>query len=243
MSSEPPAARGGWSRKAIVLFAVIMTALTAVGLVGQFHRPRGPHGLPDDPAVAAARAALGGSLEVAAGELRFESSFDDPDAEHPESPTRERMAERFDRIASAARALEAGRARHPFDPRFEALLGHLELATDRLERAERHYRAATWFTAGYGEARLGLGVTLARRASAEGDERERRALTLEAIAQFAAVDERDRFYLPALFDRTLLLAEVGRMDEARRWTRRYLELEPGGVWNAVLLRKTGPDAG
>ena len=42
----------------------------------------------------------------------------------------------------------------------------------------------------------------------------------------AAVAEADPVYPAALYDRALLLADVGRMDEARRWTDVYLARFP-----------------
>jgi tetratricopeptide (TPR) repeat protein len=235
--ASPPAraARSEWSLKAILLFALVLSFLTIVGLAGWLHRPAPPAGLPDDPAVAAARAMLGDRLTVRAGDLRFASAFDDAEAETV--PGAESDSARLARLQSAAGWLEEGRARHRFDPRFSCLLGHLELAAARPRRAERHYRLAVLLAPRYGEARLGLGVALAGRAATEDDERAARAHTLAAIAQLAAVEESDPFHLPALFDRVILLAEVGRMDEARRLAERYAELEPASVWNSILLRR------
>lgn len=229
--SAPPDSPS-WNARAVVLFAIILTILAGIGTANWFYRPAPPAGLPSDPAVAAAVAALGGTLEVATGDLRFVSSWGEGEASGAPLDSA-----RFARLTKAAYQLELGRARHRFDPRFDCLLGHVDLAADRLERAERRYRAALSLTPRYGEARLGLGVALARRAAAEGDARSARARRLEAIAQFAAVDERDPFYLPALFDRVLLLIDVGRTDEARRLAIRYEQLEPGSVWTGVLRRR------
>ena len=75
------------------------------------------------------------------------------------------------------------------------------------------------------------------RARTEGDPRRGRALTLEAIAQLAAVDEDDPFYLPALYDRVMLLEQVERTQEARKWAARYVALEPASPWSAALRRQ------
>ena len=232
-----PASRSDWSTRAIVSFALVLLVLTTIGLVALLHRPPPPSGLPSDPAAAAARAVLGDRLEVDAGDLRFATSFDDPAAE---LPTPEPDSARMARIGAAMRWLEEGQARHRLDPRFPCLLGHLELAADRLERAERRYRAALLLSPRYGEARLGLGVALARRSQAHGDERTSRALALASIAQFAAVEEDDPFHLMAAFDRVWMLASVGRMAEARALTGRYATLDPGSMWTALLLRRVTP---
>ena len=134
------------------------------------------------------------------------------------------------RLEKARRYLEIASARNPRDPRFDCLFGHLELAGGALERAAGRYRAALAFAPRYGEARLGLGVALARQATHATNEPEARGLTLQAIAQLAAVEEGDRFHLPALYNRALLLGRVGREPEARRWAARYVELDPGSDW-------------
>jgi hypothetical protein len=50
------------------------------------------------------------------------------------------------------------------------------------------------------------------------------------------VDAVDPFFLPALYDRALLLDRVGRPKDAVATARRYLELEPRSPWAASLLR-------
>jgi tetratricopeptide (TPR) repeat protein len=215
-----------------------MTVLTGVGLFGRLHHAHGPTGFPADPGVDAARRALGGRLELAVDPLRFASSFDDQAS--PAKPLEPDSA--VVRLADAARWMAEARTRHPLDPRVLGLSAHLELAADRLELAERLYREALSLAPRYGEARLGLGVTLARRAATEGDERSARALELQAIAQLTAVSAEDRFFLPALYDRVLLLARVGRMVEARILARRYADLEPESAWSGALLRVVGAGA-
>jgi len=237
MTALDPSARrpsrsiAGWSSRPLVLFGSIMAVLAGVGVFERFHHARGPAGLPADAAVDSARAALRDGLPVATLGLRFISSFD-MDEHAPPSPD-----SASESLAAAARWMVVARRRLPFEPRAACLSAHLDLAADRLEEAEHFYRAALTLAPRYGEARLGLGVTLARRAATEGDERSVRALELQATAQFAAVEEDDRFYLPALYDRALMLARVGRAAEARQIARRYAALDPGSAWAATLLRR------
>jgi len=219
----------GWSPRALILFGSIMAVLGGVGVFERLHHARGPSGLPSDAAVDSARAALHGALPVATMGLRFVSSFDTDEADRPDSMTAS--------LAAASRWMAVARARLPLEPRAACLSAHLDLAADRLDQAEHFYRAALALSPRYGEARLGLGVALARRAATEGDERSVRALELQATAQFASVQEDDRFYLPALYDRALMLARVGRAEEARQVARRYAALEPGSAWTTTLLRR------
>ena len=190
--------------------------------------PWGPvTGMPDDPELHRV-AGLVRVVPEAHGELRFQSAFATPAAE----------ASSAEELAEAERILLAARRRHPRDPRVRAAVGCYELAAARLERAERDYRGAIDQSGGYGEARLGLGVALADRAEGAGDEEAARGLRLAAIAQFAAVAERDPAYRPALFNRTLLLLRVGREPEARRWAARYAALDPG-PWSDELADALG----
>ena len=228
---SPRATRPSWTTRAVVVFVSILTLLMGIGLTSWLYRPAAPSGLPQDSSVAEALDLLGGSIEVDAGALRYATSLGEGGSHAPSDTTRDR------RLTEAAFRLEQGRARHRFDPRFDCLLGHVALEADRLELAERRFRAALSLTPRYGEARLGLGVTLARRARAEGDQASSRGLLLQAIAQLAAVDESDPFHLPALYDRVLLLLDVGRADEARRLARHYEELEPTSAWTGALRRR------
>ena len=234
LARRPPRPFSGWSPRALVLFASLMVVLTGVGLFGRFHHSHGPSGLPTDAAVDSARASLGGGLEIDALGLRFATSFDArPLRPAPPLPYDSQLGA----LAAATRWMAVARSRLPLDPRAACLSAHLDLAADRLEQAEHFYREALALAPRYGEARLGLGVTLARRAATEGDERSARALELQAAAQFAAVHEDDRFYLPALYDRTIMLARVGRTEEARQLARRYAALDPGSEWAAALLSR------
>jgi hypothetical protein len=230
--SHHPPSGASWNRRAVVLFVLILTALTGIGLANWLYRPAPPAGQPPDPAVRDAILLLRGALQVETGDLRFATSIDE-DAGAAPLPDSARVR----RLSEAAYRLEQAHSRSRFDPRIECLLGHVALASDRLGLAERRYRAALSLNPGYGEARLGLGVTLARRAAGEDDHGSARGHRLEAIAQLAAVGEKDPFALPALFDRVLLLLDVGRLDEARRLTERYALLEPGSVWTGFLRRR------
>ena len=224
--------RWGWPPGPVLLFAAVLALFAAVGLAGLWvHSPR-PSGLPDDPAVAVARQLLAPGLPIGASPLRFGSALagelspDLPPGDDDET-----------RLAAAERALAAAQLRHPGDPRLRAAFAHLDLACARLERAERRYREVLDRWPRYGEARLGLAVTLALAAAgAPGDESMARRLRLEALAQLAAVEADDPWYRVALYDRVVLLEHVGRSQEARRWAKRYLEVEPGSEWSKRLAR-------
>ena len=93
------------------------------------------------------------------------------------------------------------------------------------------------------EARIGLGALLALRAAREPDAERRRALRLRAIAQFAAVQPRDRVYPTALFDRALLLTLVDRVPEARQRAAELIAREGESPRARALLeaiRRGGP---
>jgi len=227
--AQPPAAEASGSRTPVIVFGVALLSLSIVGLAS-LAPSRTLQGMPDDPELQR----LPKILRLppnAHGDLRFQSSFATlagPGAAAP-APTAKELVE-------AERIVLEARRRHPRDPRVIAALGCYELALERLERAERHYRRAVDRAGDYGEARLGLGVTLADRARGEGDEDAARRLRLAAIAQLAAVGERDPAYLPALFNRALLLLRVGREEEARRWAGLYAAHDPG-PWSDHLSQE------
>ena len=227
--ATPPAAATTGSRTPVIVFGVALLSLFVVGLAS-LAPPRILTGLPDDPELRRVPELLRVAAD-AHGELRFQSSF----ASAPKSGRGASAAPAAER-AEAERLLLAARKRHPRDPRIVAGLGCYELALDRLERAERNYRQALDRAADYGEARLGLGVTLAERARGVGDEDQARRLRLAAIAQLAAVDPRDSVFLPALYNRALLLIRVGREEEARRWAGLYAAHDPG-PWSDRLTRE------
>jgi tetratricopeptide (TPR) repeat protein len=236
-ASQEPAATARpapWSPTSLVLFGLLLTALLGIGVCQLLQSPRLVQGLPDDPSVRAALMMLNGPLLVSAGDLRFETSLDrEASGDLPVPPP---LAADMKRLGEAERWLREGQRRHRFDPRYDCLLGHLDVARHRYEMAERHYATAVARASRYGEARLAYGVTLALEADTEGDQRRARRLLLRAIGQLAAVDPRDPFYLPALYDRALLLDRVGRPKDAVMAARRYVQLEPGSVWSASLMR-------
>jgi tetratricopeptide (TPR) repeat protein len=189
-------------------------------------------GISDDADARSAYALIRAQPSPGTGALRFHSELTgeaEPGGPQP-APT----------AASAARALlERAEARHLLDPRLPAALGHLDVARHRYEHAERSYHRALMIAPHYGEARLGLGVAYALHAERETNPLEQRSLRLQAIAQFAAVPAKDPVREPALYDRALLLAEVGRSEEAARRAREYLRDYGGGAW-AESLRARVP---
>jgi tetratricopeptide (TPR) repeat protein len=209
-SPAPPPTSWPWPLAPTIGFFVMLASLTTIAVVSLVTPARILTGLPDDPDVREARAALGGTLVVNSGGMRFASSLGGETAAAARTPADPAA------LARAASLLERAQRRHGGDPRLLAALAHLDLAAGRLERAERRYRAAIDRIASYGEARLGLGVTLERRARRGDDPEVQRGLLLAAIAQFAAVPEKDPQYALALHNRVLLLREVGRPAEAER---------------------------
>ena len=204
-----------WPIAPAIVFAVMLVSLTAVALISWLAPVRILTGLPEDPDVAAAKDLVASHVTVGGRDLRFVSSLgissgrSEPEAD-PVVP------DRAERSARAEAHLRVAQRRLRKDVRLIASLGHLALATDRLEVAERRYRKALDRAPNYGEARLGLGVALARRAETTGDEPAARTLRLLAIAQFAAVPERDPCHGIALANRIVLLRQVGRSSEADR---------------------------
>ena len=241
MTALPPP----WRSTPTLLFAGMMLALATVGVSSLLVRGPSVTGLPDDPGVREARVLLGARLPVASGELRFRCALIGDGREEPPGSDfrRELSIEEATRVAVAETLLAQARIRHPKDPRLICALAHLDLAAQRFERAERRYRGAIRRAPRYGEARLGSGLALAMTANTLGDESQVRRLRLEAIAQFAAVGEEDPQYLPALYNRTLLLHQVGRREEARRRARRYVELDAGSVWSEAIARIVGVSVG
>jgi hypothetical protein len=235
-SQEPgaPTRPVAWSPTSTILLATLLAILLGLGVWQMLQSPRLVQGLPDDPAVHAALTMLNGPLLVSAGDLRFETSLDREATGELSAPPQ--LTADMKRFGDAERWIREGQSRHRWDPRFECLLGHLDVARHRYEMAERHYSTAVSRASRYGEARLAYGVTLALNAETEGDQRRARGLLLRAIGQLAAVDARDPFYLPALYDRALLLDRVGRPKDAVAAARRYLQLEPRSVWSASLMR-------
>ena len=223
-----------WRVLAIGGFIALMVMLAVIAAVSVLVPPRLVAGLPDDADATAASALLHARLPMRAGALRFRSTLT---GEAPPGAVfgagEARLAER------AARLLERAHARRRGDPRLEVALAHLDLARQRHLLAERRYRAVTDRGVDSPEARLGLGVALALQADAARDPLWARMLRLEAIAQFAAVDPRDSTCTVALYDRALLLDQVGRHSEARRAMREYAARDSVSPWAGRLRRALG----
>lgn len=214
----------------LVLFAVAATAI----------RLRPVSGLADDADVREARALASALVAPARKGLRTRSALLGEDVLHvPIGEAPEAGAALIPGGTGTARAaalLERARARRPFDPRVTAACATFDLASGRVERADRRFRSALAGPAPYPEARLMLGVTLAERARRERDGWSARRYQLQAIAQFAAVSEDAPEYPHALFNRALLLAAVGRGDEARAVARAYFGIDPDSPWSERLAR-------
>ncbi len=213
-----------WRALPVLAFLGLMLALAAVAGFSLLAPPRPLTGLPEDPDVAAARALVAGRLGFMTGELRFRSALTGEPAAVSDPAADAALAGR------AAALLERARERHPRDGRLAVALAHLDLARRRYARAERGYRDVIERGVHSAEAHLGLGVTLALEAAAEPDPLRERGLRLEAIAQLAAVRPEDAVYDAALYDRALLLARVGRRDEAQRRADEFAAREPGSAW-------------
>jgi len=214
-----------WPALPTLLFLTFLVMLLALAATSLWLRPSHPEGLPDDTALLADAGLPDRSLGVLTGELRYTAAAigGAPERQANDAGT-------LARAAAAEEALERWTRTHPGEPRVRAALGALALVRHDHATAARRFREACERAPRYGEGRLGWGVALALEASRTSDPWQRRALTLRAIAQFAAVDPSHPEYLPALYNRTRLLAEAERRAEARAFARRYLELEPEGAW-------------
>lgn len=214
----------------LIFLGFLVVLLLLVGL-SMWLRPDHPRGLPEDEAMQAEAGLPDATLDVLLGGLRFEAAaLGGTPAEGAND------AEALERVAEAERVLTRWARRHPAEPRARAALGALALVRHDYLTAANRYREACERSPHYGEGRLGWGVALALEAQRTSDPWQRRALSLRAIAQFAAVDPADPEYLAALYNRTRALAEVGRLPEARTFAARYLASEPLGPW-ADELRK------
>jgi hypothetical protein len=223
-----------WRVLSIGVFVALMVMLAVVAAVSVLVPPRLIAGLPDDVDVTAARMSLHARLPMRTGTLRFRSTL------AGEAPPGAAFGVVETRLAARATLLlERARTRHRGDPRIEVALAHLDLARQRHMLAERRYRAVTDRGVDSPEAHLGLGVALALQADAESDPERVRALRLEAIAQFAAVDPRDSTIEPALYDRALLLDQVGRRPEALRVAREYARRDSVSPWAGRLKQALG----
>jgi hypothetical protein len=223
-----------WRVISIGVFVAFMVMLAVIATISVLVPPRLVAGLPDDPDVTAASASLHARLPMPAGALRFRSTLA---GEAPPGAVFGAAEARL--VENATLLLERARARHRGDPRIEVALAHLDLARRRHTLAERRYRAVTDRGVDSPEARLGLGVALALQADAEPDPSRARMLRLEAVAQFTAVDPRDPTIEPALYDRALLLDQVGRRTEALRVAREYAARDSVGPWAERLRLALG----
>jgi tetratricopeptide (TPR) repeat protein len=229
MIVTPPVAeierRLKWPALSALVFLGLMMVLLVLAATATWLRPEHPRGLPDDAALLAAAGLPDASLGVLAPELRFRAAALGGDA-----ASRANDAAALARVGAAERALAHWARRHPGEPRVRAALGALALVRHDYTTAATHYREASERAPHYGEGRLGWGVALALDAQRTGDPWLRRALTLRAIAQFAAVDPTEPEYPHALYDRALLLLEVGRGLEANDLARQYHVLDPSSEW-------------
>jgi len=216
-------------------FLVVLSLLFVAAIVPSVAPPRRVEGLPNDPDVASARDLMNGRMSLPGASLRFESTLTG------EASTGAKVAPGDGASLIEARdRLERARARHGGDARLDAALATIEVARHRYASAERQYRRALDRASNYPEARLGLGVTLAMLAELERSTLGARGLMLKAIAQFAAVEPDASQYQQALYNRALLLARVGRVDEAKQRASRYLEMDATSPWADTMRRVVSP---
>jgi tetratricopeptide (TPR) repeat protein len=239
---EPPRAGGArspidWPTFPALVFLGLIGVLGVFGMIGVVTKPAKVSGLPNVPEALDATRQVYHRLRVATGGLRLETAMlgDNRDG-HPYS------AVDLEAVRTADSLLGEARWRSHDDPRVLAASAALALAHRRFDVAERRYRVALARVPGYGEARLGLGVTLSIQSEVAADPRARRALELRALAQFANVSEDDPAYAPALFNRAILLTRVGRREEAARVAAQYRKLDPDSQWTEVLDRALAGDA-
>ena len=226
------ARRFAWPALRVLAFLGLISGLAIVALVSQVARPRLLTGLPDDPDVRAAQQLMRDRTLPVHGSLRWTSALLGDGGTSGMFTTLERQ-----RAQRAAAYVARAQRRRSWDARVSASAAALALVQSDYRGAERGYRAAIDRNPYYGEARLGLGVTLALRARFERGALRPRALMLAAIAQFAAVPGRDPARPHALWNRAMLLREVGREDEARRIAAAYLLLDGRSTWADALRRE------
>lgn len=199
-----------WRPGPTLAFLAMLAGLLVVGLVVRGWKSERPAGLPDDPAVADARAMLVDGLTIPSRELALVTAI--------AGAAREGAGDSLplDRLAAARGRLREAAARHPGDARLVAAIAHLDLAAGRLELAERAYRSVLRGAPAYGEARLALGVALALQAAQGLEPIRARARRLAAIGQFANIARDDPAWGAAVANRVALLRAVGRGHEAGR---------------------------
>ncbi len=221
-----------WRALPTVLFITNLSLLLAAGISSLTMTPTRPKGLPDDAAASVVRNVVGRQIAVSTGSLRWQAAVLGGTPIENRSPDAAMLA----RISQARSSLAGVAKRHPRDPRANAALGAMALAVHDHTGAAHHYRAACERAPHYGEGRLGLGVALALRAELTPELWQGRQLRLEAIAQFAAVDAVDSLHRDALYNRALLLAEVGRGREAARYAKEWL-VAPTTAADAAPMRE------
>jgi len=218
-----------WRWLAMVGFLGLMLGLAAVALASLLIPPRVLDGVPDDPDARAAWATVAPGVEAGLLDLRLDGSIG--------------VTSRLGGGVRAADLRRAERAeslllvalrRNPGDPRIHTAIGQLDLVRQRPNHAARSFQSAIDLAAHHDEARLGLGVTLARLATLDPDPFRERRLELRAIAQFAAVRKTSAVRRDADYDRALLLAEVGRTAEAKKIAAEYFTYDLGSPWAARL---------
>jgi len=229
MESPPPVVelerRLRWPALPTLLFLGILTMLLSLAGVSMWLRPQHPTGLPDDAALLKRTGLPDSSLGVLSADIRFRAAALGGDAADRASD-----AVAIARVRQAERSLAHWGRRHPGEPRVRAALGALALVRHDYASAAVHYREACERSPHYGEGRLGWGVALALDAERTTDPWQRRALTLRAIAQFAAVDASEAEYAAALYNRAHLLVDAGRRREALALARTYLALDSASRW-------------
>ncbi|HEY6196801.1 MAG TPA: hypothetical protein VI504_17365 [Candidatus Eisenbacteria bacterium] len=214
-----------WPGLSTLFFLGILALLLTLAGVSLWLRPEHPTGLPAAPPLLASAGLPDPSLGVLTADLRFRAA-----ALGGEPARRTSSAMELVHAREAERLLEHWTRRHPGEPRVRAALGALALVRHDYAAAAIHYREACERAPHYGEGRLGWGVALALDAERTSDPWHRRELMLRAIAQFAAVDPSEQEYLPALYNRARLLAEVGRAADARSLARHYLAADFTSPW-------------
>lgn len=231
--AAPPIGRPArWRLLPTFLFTGLLATLLISAIGSLLVKPRRPQGLPDSPGAQEALLRVRDGVFVTVRDMRFRAAILGGEAHDGVAAT-----DVPGRIERARALLETDQRRGVRDPRLDAALGTLALARHDYRRAERDFRRAIEAAPHYGEGRLGLGVTLALRADITPEHWQSRALRLQAIAQFAAVDRGDPAYPHAVYDRALQLARVGRAEDAGRFAADYFRLEQGGEWSVKLARE------
>ena len=219
----------------MAFFLAVLAVLLTVAAISIFVPGSPVEGVPRDPSARAARDLLLGRVVPFSGDLRFRSAFFGT----PDPATRTHPIDR-ELLRRAQGLLERAHAAHPLEPRVVAALGHLEFARHHFDRAAAFYRRAIDLRAHCSEARLGLGVVLGLESEGVPDAFRRRALALEALAQFTAIRPESEITAEARFDRAVMLERVGRRGAARALVDRYFARDSSA--SAMALRRELDDA-